>query len=182
MEYGLGQWGALCTVVVGSTRAALGEATAGLEEMRRGLAESRAARAEIFRPIILALIAEAELARGEVEAGLTLIDDALAQTEVHGERLYEAELHRIRGELQLAGAVPDPTGAEQSFERAIEVTRQQQARSWELRAASSLARLWQRQGRCEDARRLVAEATAGFPEGSDSGDLRAAKELLARLA
>ena len=182
VEHGFGQWGAVATVLRGSTRAAVGEVEDGLDEMRRGLAEQRAARSELFLPAILALIAEAELARGAVEAGLTLIDHALARIEVHGERLYEAECHRLHGELRLASSVPDPLGAERSFERAIQVARGQQARSWELRAASSLARLWHGQGRCESARQLLREAARGFPEGSDSRDLRAASDLMAQLS
>ncbi len=180
-EYGSPQWGGLATVVLGSTRAALGEIAAGLGEMRQGLAEWRATRAELFLPMTLGLIAEAELAHGEVEAARSLIHDALARVEVYGERFYEAELHRLRGELRLANKAPDPRGAEQSFERAIQVARQQQARSWELRAASSLARLWQSQGRRERAGRLLAEATAGFTEELETPDLRDAHALLAEL-
>ena len=182
LEDGVGQWGAFATVVLGSTRAARGELEEGLREMRRGLAEQQAARSQLVLPTFLALIAEAELARGAAEVGLRLIDDALARIEVTGERFSEAELHRVRGELQLAGGVPDPIGAEHSFERAIRIARRQQAKAWELRAASSLARLRRSQGLRENARQLLTQAILGFPEGSDTADLRAANELLAQLS
>ena len=95
----------------------------------------------------------------------------------------EAELERLRGELLLAaGKRSDVVEAEACFQRAMDVARKQRARAWELRAASSLARLWHRQGRPRDAQRLLAEATASFTEGFDTRDLRSAKDLLDWLA
>jgi TOMM system kinase/cyclase fusion protein len=178
-EYGFPQWGAMATVVRGSTLAALGEAEAGLLEMRRGLASWQATGAGVMLPAFLALIAQVEVDRGAGEAALAIIEDALARVEVHGERAFEAELHRLAGEALLTRPAPDTARAEACFRRAIELSRTQRARSWELRAAASLARLWRRRGQADAARRLLADTTAWFTEGLDTGDLRVARELLA---
>jgi predicted ATPase len=140
-EYGFPQWGAMATIVHGSTLAALGRVDEGLAEMRRGLAGFRATGAEAFLPIFLALIAEAELAAGHIDAGLLTVDEALARVRTHGERIFEAELNRLHGELLLASSVADPGAAEACFRHALEVARGQEAKAWELRAAASLARL-----------------------------------------
>src|SRR5205085_8136778 len=124
--------------------------------MRRGLAGWQATGAGIMIPAILAFIAEAELARGDVPRALELIDDASRRIDVYGERFYETELLRLRGEALLANPAPDPTRAEACFLRAIDVARRQHARSFELRAAASLARLWRQRGRGQDARLLLA--------------------------
>lgn len=107
--------------------------------------------------------------------------EALSRVQTHGERIFEAELHRLNGELLLSGAVADPAGAEACFRRALEVARAQDVRAWELRAAVSLARLWQRQGRAHDAHRVVAGVATCFTEGFDTPDLGAARKLLEQL-
>jgi predicted ATPase len=99
-----------------------------------------------------------------------------------GGRFYEAELYRINGELLLRQAVPDEDQAETCFERAVDVARSQSAKSWELRAAMSLSRLWQRQGKREEARQLLARIYGSFTEGFDTADLKNAKALLDELA
>lgn len=96
-------------------------------------------------------------------------------------RHYAAELHRLKGALLLQQAVPDAVQAEACFHQALDVARQQQARSWELRAATSLARLWQSQGKCQDASALLAPVYAWFTEGFDTADLQEAQALLAAL-
>jgi class 3 adenylate cyclase/predicted ATPase len=180
-EYGLPMWVALATVVRGSTLAASGELDRGLAEMRRGLSAWQGTGAGFVIPVFLALIAEAELTRGDAAAALRTIDDALRRVAVHGERLYEAELHRQRGEVVLAGTPSDVAKAEACFLRALDVAREQGAKTLELRAASSLARLWQRRGRAVDARRLLAAAAAWFTEDVETSDLRAAHQLLQQL-
>jgi class 3 adenylate cyclase/predicted ATPase len=180
-EYGLPQWGAMATIVRGSTLAAQGHVDDGLAEMHRGLAAWRATGAGAFRPIFQALIAEAELFGGHIEAGLRTVSEALARVETHDERVLEADLHRLHGELLLAGAAPDPAGAEACFRRALDVARRQEAKGWELRAAVSLARLWQRQGRDHDAHRLLADSVGWFTEGFETPDLTAARALLDQL-
>jgi len=181
-EYGFPQWSALATIVRGSTLAAAGDVEGGLSEMRHGLAAWQATGAGVLIPTFLAFIAEAEIAHGDVSAALRSIDDALRRIDVYGERMFEAELHRLRGEALLAGRTPDPVRAETCFLRAIDVAREQRARSFELRAATSLARLWQRQGRARDAHRVLAEITGWFSEGRETGDVRGAHQLLEELA
>jgi class 3 adenylate cyclase/predicted ATPase len=181
-EFGFPQWAGMARVIRGSAMAGLGEAETGLAEMRRGLADWQATSAGAHLPLFMALIADAQLRQGDVAGGLRSVDEGLARVRVGGERLMEAELHRLHGELLLIGG--DQSGvdaAEACFQRAIEVSRQQRAKAWELRAASSMARLWERQGRHEDARRLLSEVVGWFTEGLDTPDLEAATDLLDRL-
>jgi predicted ATPase len=98
------------------------------------------------------------------------------------ERWCEAELNRVAGETSLMSPEPDPAKAERHFERALTVAREQQAKSWELRASMSLARLWRDQGKVQQARELLAPVYGWFTEGSDTRDLKEAKALLAELA
>ena len=161
---------------------ASGSVDGGLTEMRRGLAGWQATGAGIMIPVFLAFIAEAEVARGDVAPALGLIDDASRRIETYGERFYEAELHRLRGEALLANAAPDSTRAESYFLRAIEVARQQQARSFELRTTASLARLWRQRGRGQDAHRLLTEAAQWFSDGLETSDVRDARHLLQELS
>jgi predicted ATPase len=106
---------------------------------------------------------------------LTLIEQS-------DQRSTEAEVHRMAGEISLESPKPDATEAETHFERALEVARQQQAKSWELRAAMSLARLWHSQGKASEARELLAPVYGWFTEGFDTRDLKEAKALLEELA
>ena len=170
----------------GWAQAQQGQAEAGVAQIRRALAGWRA-RAESGedapRPHLVALLAEAYGRAGQPERGLLTIDEALAEVERTGERLYEAMLHCIKGEVLLAqggdGAEPQ---AETCFQRAIGVARQQQARSWELRATMSLCRLWQEQGQQEDAHHMLTEIYDWFTEGFDTPDLREARALLEELS
>jgi class 3 adenylate cyclase/predicted ATPase len=180
-EHGFPQWGALATIIRGSTLAALGQVEDGLAEMQRGLAGWRATGAGAFLTIFLTFIVEAELAAGDAEAGLAKVREALGRAQTHAERIFESELHRLNGELLLRGAAADPAGAEACFRRALEVARGQRAKGWELRAAVSLAQLWQRQGRLRDAHDVLADVTAWFTEGFDTLDLATARALLDEL-
>jgi predicted ATPase len=110
------------------------------------------------------------------------IDDAIDKVEKSKERWCEAEVHRIAGEIALKSLAPDPEKPEAYFERALAVARRQQAKSWELRAATSLARLWRDQGKREAARELLAPVYGWFTEGFDTRDLKEAKALLDELA
>jgi predicted ATPase len=119
---------------------------------------------------------------GQAEAGLTLLREALglmAQTE---ERWDEAELYRLKGELLLQQSVENHVEAEACFHQALSIAQSQSAKSWELRAATSLATLWHRQGKCQDAYDLLAPVYAWFTEGFDTADLQDAKALLEALA
>jgi tetratricopeptide (TPR) repeat protein len=152
-----------------------------IAQMRRGLAAMQAMGAT--RPRLLLLLAEAYGRTGQADQGLRVLDETLALIEQTTARCSEAELHRLRGELRLMqGAGGAEAAAEACFQRAIEVARQQQARSWELRATMSLCRLWQRQGKREEARQLLAEIYGWFTEGFDTPDLKDARALLEELA
>jgi predicted ATPase len=146
----------------------------------------------------LALVAEAYSANGQVYAAMQTITEALARVEQTGERIWEAELYRLQGELVLQSDVqglpssgrrplaatpgaPMTVEAEACFHRAIEIAHQQQARSLELRAALSLARLWQQQDRIAEAQALLAPIYYWFTEGFDTADLQEARALLDEL-
>jgi predicted ATPase len=133
-------------------------------------------------PWYLALIADAYGAIGHIDEGLSALDEAQDWVRRNDERLYAAEVHRIRGELLLRQAMPDQAQAESCFEQALSVARDQQAKSWELRAAMSLARLWQQNGKRGDAHELLAPVYAWFTEGFDTADLIEAKALLDQLS
>ena len=159
-----------------------GEGAAGLAQLRQGMAAILAAGHESAHSLCLLLLAEAIGHAGQVEDGLDLLPEALTafETSQRGDMLTEA--HRFRGELMLRQAPPDAAQAEASFQHAVAVARRQQAKSWELRAATSLARLWQQQGKCTEAYELLAPVYGWFTEGFDTADLQEAKALLEGLA
>jgi predicted ATPase len=148
--------------------------------MRHGLAIFASTGAEVLRPYWLALQAEAYGRLGRTDEGLASLNEALDKVGRHGERFYEAELHRLSGTLLLAAG--SDQAAEASFARAIDVARQQGARSLELRATVSMSRLHHRHGRTREARGPLAELYAGFTEGLETADLQAARALLAELS
>ena len=110
------------------------------------------------------------------------IGEAMTTVETTKEKWCEAEIHRMAGEIALESPEPDAAKAENYFERALAVARQQQAKSWELRAAMSLARLWRDQGKVQQARELLAPVYGWFTEGFDTRDLKEAKALLEELS
>jgi predicted ATPase len=153
----------------------------GIAQLRQGLAALQAKRSELRRPYFLALLAEAYGKVGRTEEGLTVLTEAMAVMNKTGERYYEAELHRLKGELLSMSNVQCPNvqcQAETCFRQAREVARRQSAKSLELRAAMSLSRLWLRQGKKEEARQLLSETYGWFTEGFDTADLKEAKALL----
>jgi predicted ATPase len=147
--------------------------------MHQGMAAVLATGQMVSRPLCLVLLAEAARHAGHVAEGLGLLAEALAAFETSGRGDLLAEAHRLQGE-QLQ-AVPEPTQAEDSFRQALALARRQQAKSWELRAAMSLSRLWQ-QGKQDDARELLTPIYGWFTEGFDTADLQMAKALLDALA
>jgi predicted ATPase len=153
-----------------------------MAQIQQGLAAWGATGAKVFRPYGLTLLAEVSAQVGQREAGLTLLAEALAVVNDRGEHRWEAELHRLKGELLLARATGHDAEAETCFRQALDVARRQQAKSWELRAAMSLSRLWQRQGKDTEARALLAPIFGWFTEGFDTVDLREASALLEALA
>jgi predicted ATPase len=150
--------------------------------MRDGMAAFEAAGTRLFTPLFLALLAEALALAGKIEEGLAALDDALATAAVSGMKGWDAEIHRLRGELTGRLPYPDPAKAEESFRTALAIAREQGTRGYELRAATSLARLWREQGRRTEARNLLAPLYGWFTEGFDTQDLRDAKALLDQLA
>jgi predicted ATPase len=162
----------------GRALAAQGQGEEGIAQMQQGMAARQVTGALGARSTWLALLAEAYGGIGQAEAGLRLLAEALAVMDNTGERCDEAELHRIKGELMLRQAVPDALQAEAYFQQALAVARHQQAKSWELRAAMSLGRLWQQQGKRAEARQLLAEIYGWFTEGFDTADLQEASALL----
>src|SRR4029077_14864154 len=124
--------------------------------------------------------AQAEL--GQFDEASRWISEALIAVQTTNESWYEADIHRIAGEIALCSPEPDVAKAEAHFERALAVARQQQAKSWELRASMSLARLWRDQGKVQQVRELLAPVYGWFTEGFDTRDLKDAKKLLGELA
>jgi predicted ATPase len=183
----------------------------GLVQIRQGLAVWGATGAEMSRLYFLILLAEAYGKVGQVEEGLSTLSEALTLVNRTGERFYEAELYRLKGTLTLQqenqnqkskgkrqkkssvvspqlsvpntqSLTPSTSEAEECFHKAIEVARQQQAKSLELCATTSLARLWQSQGKQQEAHHMLAEVYGWFTEGFDTKDLQEAKALLEELS
>jgi len=158
-----------------------GPAEVGLGQMHQGMSVYQATGAQLAHPQQLALLAEAYGKVGQVEEGLTTLAEALAIAHRNEERFYEAEIHRLKGELlRMRGEVE--AEIEACYHKAIEVARQQSARSWELRAVMSLCRLWQEQGKRKEARQRLAEIYGWFTEGFDTSDLKEARALLEELS
>jgi predicted ATPase len=179
-EQGLAQWQAAGTFLRGWVLTAQGQGADGLAQLHQGLAAYRATGTVLDLPWYLGVLAEAYGRTGQAEAGLTTLVEALAA--VDKTDFYEAELYRLKGTLLLGQTVPDVSQAEACFQQALAVARHQQAKSLELRAAMSLSRLGQQQGKRDEARRLVAAVYGWFTEGFDTSDLQDAKTLLEDLA
>jgi predicted ATPase len=179
-EQGFGQNLGSATFTRGWALAAQGQHEEGMAEMHQGLAVRRAIGTGITLAEYSARLGEAYGRIGQAAEGLHLLGEALAVMD-KGDRWYEAEIHRIQGELLLQQPVPDAAQAEACFQRALAVARLQQAKSWELRAALTLSRLWQQQGKRAEARELLAPIYSWFAEGFDTPDLQEAKALLEDL-
>ena len=138
--------------------------------------------AALARPYFLSLLVEAHGATGEPEAGLTALTEALTLVETSGECWYVPELYSAQGSTPPTTSSDNHTEAETCFHHALDIARNQQAKSFELRAATSLARLWQQQGKRQEAHDLLAPVYHWFTEGLDTADLQDAKALLEALA
>lgn len=154
--------------------------TATIGSLRESIEAFKTSGARLRLPYYFGLLAQVCRDAGRVEDGLAAVDDAMAVSRAHNERWWDAELHRLRGELLLTGGA-DSSDTEAAFLRAIEVARSQQARALELRAATSLARLSLRQRATGDACHLLQNLYSWFTEGLDSPDLQAAGSVLAKL-
>jgi predicted ATPase len=155
-----------------------GQSEAGLAQLHQGMAVVLAMGQTLTRPLDLVLRAEAAEHTGQVEEGLPLLAEARTVLEAYERGDLVSETYRLQGELLLRRAVPDAAQAEASFRQALAIARRQQAKSWELRAATSLSRLWQCQGKRDEARELLAPIYGWFTEGFDTADLQEAKALL----
>jgi DNA-binding SARP family transcriptional activator/predicted ATPase len=173
-------WLGTGTCFRGEGLAMLGQIQEGIAQMREGMAARQSISVRCYLPGTLRSLAEAQAKAGHPEEGLATLAEALALVEETDERHWEAELYRLRAELLLMQG--DDAGAEASLQKAVEVARRQQAKSWELRATVSLCRLWQRQGRMDEARQMLAEIYGWFTEGFDTPDLQEAKALLEELS
>jgi class 3 adenylate cyclase/predicted ATPase len=181
-EHGFARWEAWGTIIGGWALTAQGQGGEWIAQLRQGLAAWQGAGQELGRPFLLAMLAEAYGKVGQAEAGLSMIAEALALMDKMAERDYEAELYRLQGELLMQQVVTHALQAEACFQQALTVARRQQARSWELRAALSLSRLWQQQGKHDAARELLAPIYSWFTEGFDTADLQEARALLDDLS
>jgi predicted ATPase len=181
-------WGAQGTLVRGWALSEQGQAEEGIAHMHHALDVLQTVGFHLYRPYFLGLLAEALGKAGRAQEGLTILAEALTTGRRTGERWYDAELHRLQGELTLEllesgipGADREPE-AEACFLKAIETARQQGAKLFELRAVMSLARLRMRQGKKQEARMQLAEIYGWFIEGFDTQDLQEARALLETLA
>ena len=179
-EQGFPYWSAIASMVIG--RVLVGESSydAGIIRMRDAMTNLRETGGELIYNYALSLLAESYLIGREPEPGLAAVAEAFEGIETSGQHIHEAELWRLRGELLIlrGGAEAE---AERSFHRALQVAQGQQARSWELRAATSLARLLRTQNRQDEARSNLAPILANFTEGFESADLKEAAALLGGL-
>jgi class 3 adenylate cyclase/predicted ATPase len=195
-EQGFPNWLAIASMQRGWALAAQGHVEEGIAQILQGLAAMRAAGVALGRAHWLTLLAEAYGYVGQTQEGLNVLTEALTTVHNCGGRWWEAELYRLKGELLLQSGLqglasevltPDTerqtrdTEAEACFRQALEIARRQQAKSLELRAAMSLSRLWQQQGKGPEARALLAPIYGWFTEGFDTADLQDAKSLLEAL-
>jgi predicted ATPase len=166
----------------GSLLASSGKSSDAVQMLTSGITAWRSTGATQWMPMSLSCLARAYAELGQFNDACRCVGEAITAVETTKERSCEAEVHRIAGEIALKLPVPDAAKAEAYFERALAVARQQQAKSWELRAATSMARLWRDQGKRDEARDLLAPVYGWFTEGFDTLDLKQAKVLLDALA
>jgi predicted ATPase len=175
-EQGFPHWQSQGAIYRGWVKVKNGDVTGGMPLLQSGSTTYRASGVELFVPHYIDLLAAACEIAGQVEEGLTLLDDALRLVEKTGERWFAAELNRHKGQLLLRQRHCE--AAEELYQKALGIAREQEAKLWELRAAASLARLRRDQGRRAEARDLLAPVYGWFTEGFDTPDLKDAKALL----
>jgi class 3 adenylate cyclase/predicted ATPase len=178
-EQGLPHWRSQGTIFRGWVKVRNGDIAEGISLLRSGSAAYRATGAEVWMPYHLARLAEACEIALQIEETSALLDEALQLAKRTGERWFAAELNRHKGQLLLRQG--HPKAAEQLYRKALSIAEKQEAKLWELRAAVSLARLWEEQGRRAEACDLLAPVCDWFTEGFDTADLKEAKGLLDEL-
>jgi predicted ATPase len=180
-KYHIAQWGERATFLQGKLLRAQGADASGVALITRALDATRAAEARLAWTWMAAETVAEHLRMGDIEAGYKRLTEAFELMEHHEERYWESELCRLKGALLLAQSAPDGREAETCFHHALDLARHQHAKSLELRAAMSLTRLWQSQGKRQEARALLAPVYGWFTEGFDTADLQEAKALLDAL-
>jgi predicted ATPase len=174
-------WKAWGTVIQGCVLALSGRASEAIEMLISGMAAMRTTGATLLTPFYLPHLARAHAELGQFEEAWRCIGEATTAAETTKDKWCEAEIHRTAGEIALMSPEPDAAKAQAHFEQAIAIARAQKAKSWELRAATSLARLWRDHGKRQQARDLLAPIYDWFTEGFDTLDLKEAKALLDEL-
>jgi predicted ATPase len=159
-----------------------GKAEDAVQIIASGISEMRSAGGTVYAPLFLSYAARAYADIGQFDHAWRCADEAIDAVQTTKEKVWEADIRRIAGEIALKSPEPDAAKAQAYFEHALAVARQQQAKSWELRAATSLARLWRDQGKPQRARELLAPVYGWFTEGFNTRDLQEAKALLDKLA
>jgi predicted ATPase len=162
----------------GWARAMQGQGEAGMAQVHQGIAAYRATGAAVLIPYLCTLLADVAAHLGHTEDGLQTLAEAHTLVEQQEQRYWEAEVHRLRGVLYLRQLGTPQTEVESWLQQALDVARGQEAKALELRAAMSLARLWQQQGKRDEARALLTPVYGWFTEGFDTADLQEAKALL----
>jgi class 3 adenylate cyclase/predicted ATPase len=175
-------WKAMGMLFRGSACALAGDAPGAVPQLTSALRSYRSTGASVSISYFLSVLGKAHAGLGQIDEAWRRLDEATAAMEATGERWYEAEILRTAGEIGLMSSAPDAAKAQAFFERALEISRAQKTRSWELRAATSLARLWRDQGRRAEALDLLAPVYGWFTEGFDTLDLKEARALLDELA
>jgi class 3 adenylate cyclase/predicted ATPase len=181
-EHGFQFWGALASMLAGWALVEEGAGEEGIAQMRQGRAALEATGAQLFVTHPVSLLVKAHTNAGRAEEGLTVLGEALAMVTRTGDGAWDAELYRLKGELVLAVSRSRHAEAEACFRQAIDIASTRRAKSLELRAAMSLSRLWERQGRKDAARRLLGELYPWFTEGFETADLKEAKALLTEVS
>ena len=177
-EHEMPLWGAFAVFLEGWASAASGEAGGGLDGMRRGVDSLRAQNILNFDGLVKIALARTEAEAGDPGRAVAILDDALATADRVGHRAFEAELHRARGEILLKRDAANPAPAEDAFLTAIAVAKQQGARSFELRAALSLAKLYRSTARPAEAHAVLAPAIEGFAPTTAMPEIAEAQALL----
>jgi predicted ATPase len=180
-DHDLPFWRAFGVFFEGLASAQGGAAGVGLEDMRRGVELRREQNVLIFDGLLKIALAEAEARAGDVDRAVAVLDEALATSDRTGHRTFEAELHRLRGEMLLRRNPGNPGPVEEAFETAIAVAHKQGTRSFELRAAFSLAKLYQSTARPAEAHAILAPALEGFSPTPEMPEIAEAQGLLAEL-
>jgi predicted ATPase len=180
-EGGFAMWIGFGKVHQMSLRFADQRSDSALNALRESVVAISQMGIHVITPYLMTLLARAYRRAGRIDDGLEVLEDARASLDARGEHWWEAEFERLRGEFLLSQSAENATDAELCFERALDISRSQEAKSLELRAAMSLARLWQQQGKEDEARRLLGECYTWFTEGFDTADLKEAKVLLDEL-